>query len=312
MSKLQSDAGLDGIVLIDKAPGWTSHDVVAKARRIIGQRRIGHTGTLDPMASGLLVLCLGQATRLVEYLTGHEKRYTGTIRLGTTTTTDDSEGEVVITRPVPEIDAATLESAFDAFRGPILQRPPAFSALKVDGKRAYDLARGGAPPILVPRPVTIRELTGHLSQEASIEVDVTCSSGTYIRSLARDLGETFECGGHLGALRRHSAGPFDVHDAVSIEDLESITRSGRLRDLLLPPDDGIASMDAALLCAEAVRIIANGGWWKSDEPFERATGALRIYSDSGEFFGVGSLAETGEIRPSKVFGRVKLPNLAVM
>lgn len=312
MSNPPSKDGLDGIVLIDKAPGWTSHDVVAKARRVVGQKRIGHTGTLDPMASGLLILCLGQATRLVEYLTGHDKRYTGTISLGAATTTDDAEGEVVWTGPVPALSPDDVEKVLQPFRGGILQRPPSFSALKVEGKRAYDVARSGASFALIHRPVTIHDFSASLVTPTTLHIDVTCSSGTYIRSLARDLGEVLGCGGHLSALRRRTAGPFDLREAVTIEGLEAMALSDRLLDIVLPPDDGIADMDAALLCPEAVRIIRNGGWWKSDEPFERGSEALRIYSDSGEFVAMASMAESGEIRPLKVFGRPNSPKQAVM
>lgn len=304
MSK-RSDSGLDGILLIDKPAGWTSHDVVAKARRITGQRRIGHTGTLDPMATGLLLLCLGRATRLVEYLTGHDKRYTGTIVLGRTTTTDDAEGEVISESPVPLIEAATLEAIVEAFRGPIRQVPPAFSALKVGGRRAYDLARKGSPPELPPRPVIVRSLFASFSGPGVVEIDVTCSAGTYIRSLARDLGAAIGCGAHLGSLRRCSAGPFSLEDAVSLDALEGAVAAGRLDEILVQPDDGIANLDAAILGEPGVTAVTTGRAWQAPELPVRPADPVRIYADSGEFVGVGSVSSLGEIRPDKVFLRLK-------
>ena len=305
MSARRTDSGLDGILLIDKPSGWTSHDVVAKARGILGQRRIGHTGTLDPMATGLLVLCAGQATRLVEYLTGHDKRYTGVIRLGVTTATDDAEGELIAERPVPVLTPGLLEAALETFRGLLMQVPPAHSALKVDGKRAYQLARAGNAPEMAARPVTIRALTAALITRDSIRMDVTCSAGTYIRSLARDLGEALGCGAHLSALRRESAGMFRVEDAVSLEALERLAAAGELEEILLPIDEGVCDLNAALIEDEAARIITNGGWWATESGGAREAAVARIYSASGEFIGVGSVSSLGEIQPIKVLRRRK-------
>ncbi|MBK8558769.1 tRNA pseudouridine(55) synthase TruB [Candidatus Amarobacter glycogenicus] len=300
MSK-RSDSGLDGILLIDKPAGWTSHDVVAKARRITGQRRIGHTGTLDPMATGLLVLCLGQATRLVEYLTGHDKRYTGTIALGRTTTTDDAEGETVEESAVPRMDEGILDDHLEAFRGPILQKPPVFSALKIAGRRAYDLARSGEAPELAARRVTVHGLDAAIAGPGTVAIDVSCSSGTYIRSLARDLGPSLGCGGHLSALRRHRAGPFSLQGAVTLERLEAAAADGTLDELLLPTDDGISVIDAAILGAEGVDAVAHGVAWQAPGGTIRAADPVRIYGTLGEFVGIGSVSDTGEIRPRKVF-----------
>jgi len=301
----RSDSGLDGILLIDKPIGWTSHDVVAKARRITGQRRIGHTGTLDPMASGLLVLCLGRATRLVEYLTGHDKRYRGTITLGRNTTTDDAEGEVTLERPVPDIKDAALEAVLAGFQGAIQQRPPAFSALKVDGKRAYVLAREGADPALPPRPVTIHEITGAFTSATEIDLTVHCSAGTYIRSLARDMGEVLGCGGHLSALRRLSAGPFQSEDAFSLAQVDAAVEAGELEPLVLPADEGLLEFEAAILGSEGVAAVAHGVAWIPPLGPLRSADRLRIYGHDGTFVAVGSLSTLGEIRPSKVFLRNK-------
>lgn len=308
MSARRSDSGLDGILLIDKPAGWTSHDVVAKARGITGQRRIGHTGTLDPMATGLLVLCLGQATRLVEYLTGHDKRYTGVVQLGRTTTTDDADGETLEERPVPRLTQAALEAHVAGFRGAILQRPPAFSALKVQGKRAYDLARAGADVQLAGRPVTIYRFQAELLTADMVAVEIICSSGTYIRSLARDLGDAIGCGGHLAALRRESAGPFSVGEAISLEDLAGAVAEDELGDQLIPTDEGISDFEAAILGGPATLAMVQGRPWQCANGPVSAANPARIYAASGEFIGVGSISNLGEIRASKVLLRQKSSN----
>ena len=303
MSARRSDSGLDGILLIDKPAGWTSHDVVAKARGITGQRRIGHTGTLDPMATGLLVLCLGQATRLVEYLTGHGKRYTGTIQLGRTTTTDDAEGETLAETPVPAFSAAQLEAHVARFRGLILQRPPAFSALKIQGKRAYALARAGEDVHIPERPVTIYAFEAEAGPRGTLAVDITCSSGTYIRSLARDLGESIGCGGHLSALRRESAGPFLASDAITLDGLAAVVAAGELEYHLVPADEGITQFEAAILGDAGMLAMVQGRPWESATKTFAPSEPARIYSASGEFVGVGSVSNLGEIRASKVLFR---------
>ncbi len=219
-----------GLLLVDKPQGLTSHDVVARARRALNTRKVGHAGTLDPMATGLLTLGAGPATRLLTYLVGLDKTYETTMRLGAATTTDDAEGEVIRTGEPAAIAAVTdeqLAAGIRALTGEIDQRPSSVSAIKVDGKRAYDRVRAGEEVELASRRVTVSafELLGvrrtDSADGAAIEVDarIDCSSGTYIRALARDLGAALGIGGHLTALRRTRVGPFDVADAVSLEAL---------------------------------------------------------------------------------------------
>jgi tRNA pseudouridine55 synthase len=222
----------DGIVLVDKPQGISSHRVVSIARRRFGTRKIGHAGTLDPMATGLLVLGVGPSTRLLTHLVGLDKTYSATIRLGIATDSDDADGTPTASVGVGPsgIDDAALDAAVDAQRGPISQVPSTVSAIKVDGRRAYDLARKGEAVELKPRNVVVHrfDVTGRHSSTVTIDgadvqvldVDVTvrCSSGTYIRALARDIGTALGTGGHLTALRRLDVGPFDVSEAVDIED----------------------------------------------------------------------------------------------
>lgn len=305
MSARKTDSGLDGILAVDKPAGWTSHDVVAKVRGIVRQRRIGHTGTLDPMATGLLVLCLGQATRLVEYMAGHDKRYVGTVTLGITTTTDDAEGEVLRRATVDGISPLQLEAALETLRGAILQRPPAFSALKIGGRRAYDLARKGEVVELQLRPVTISSFAAEVAGPETLRIDVSCTAGTYIRSLARDLGELLGCGAHLSALRRVRVGGLDLTEALTIEQVQQAAGSDRLEEILLPVDDGVSTLDAAILHQDAGGVLANGGLWKSGSNVVRAAEPARIYDSAGQFIAVGSVSSLGEIRPLKVLGRPK-------
>lgn len=210
-----------GVLLVDKAPERTSHDVVARVRWLLGTKKVGHAGTLDPMATGLLILGVGQGTRLLTHLVGLDKTYTATIRLGRATTTDDREGEE-IGELVPAAGLAQdrIEESLDALRGEIQQVPSTVSAIKVDGKRAYARARAGEDVTLSARPVTISDFTVLARREADpfldLDVTVTCSSGTYVRALARDLGAALGVGGHLTALRRTRVGPFAVQDAVHV------------------------------------------------------------------------------------------------
>jgi tRNA pseudouridine55 synthase len=223
-----SPAAPSGLVVVDKPSGWTSHDVVARVRRLAGTRRIGHAGTLDPMATGVLVLGLGHGTRLLTFLVGSDKSYAATIRLGAATLTDDAEGEVVATADASSVDEARLGSAVAALTGSIEQRPSAVSAIKVDGRRAYARVRAGEQVELAARPVTVHRfavlavrpemLDGVPMLDLDVEVDV--SSGTYVRALARDLGAALGVGGHLTALRRTRVGPFGLDTARPLGDLE--------------------------------------------------------------------------------------------
>jgi tRNA pseudouridine55 synthase len=217
-------ADASGLVFVDKPGGMTSHDVVARVRRIAGTRKVGHAGTLDPMATGLLVLGVNKATRLLGHLTLAEKGYEATIRLGISTTTDDAEGEMVATTSAAHLDETAVRKAVGAFVGDIDQVPSTVSAVKVAGRRAYALARSGQAVELAARPVTIHALdvTAVRSDGPQVDVDVSvrCSSGTYVRAVARDLGEALGVGGHLTALRRTTVGPVGVDEArLSLEQM---------------------------------------------------------------------------------------------
>ena len=235
-----------GILNINKPSGWTSHGVVARVRRLASERRIGHAGTLDPLAEGVLVLLLGRCTRLADHVQSQPKTYVATIALGSATSTDDAEGSVVATAPVPPFD---LDAALLRFTGDILQTPPAFSALKVAGQRAYALARRGEAVPLEARPVTIYEL--RVLSRDPLTLEVMCSKGTYIRSLARDLAQALGTVGHLAHLVRTRVGPFSLESAAALDGLD-------VAQALLPPDAALPDAPAVRLSEEDAGRIVNG------------------------------------------------------
>ncbi|MFN8018516.1 MAG: tRNA pseudouridine(55) synthase TruB [Acidimicrobiales bacterium] len=231
--------GPDGLVVVDKPAGWTSHDVVAKSRGLLGTRKVGHAGTLDPDATGVLLLGVGRATKLLRFLSPLGKSYVGEVVLGVETSTLDAAGEVTATHDMAGVALADVQAAAEAFRGDIRQVPPMVSALKVDGKRLHQLAREGIEVEREARPVTISALEVHPGPDGEagvFTVDVTCSSGTYIRSLAADIGTALGGGAHLRNLRRTSVGPFTLADAVPLE--------GVSPDVVLPMIEAVRHLDA--------------------------------------------------------------------
>lgn len=215
----------DGFLVVDKAPGMTSHDVVAIGRRALDTRKVGHAGTLDPMATGVLVLGFNNGTRLLQYITDGDKSYTATIVLGASTTTDDHEGDITSSTDASQIHDADIKSILNTMVGEIMQRPTNVSAIKVDGKKAYDRARSGEEFELPARKVTISQLDvltiRHKESTTEVDVAVTCSAGTYIRAIARDLGDALKVGGHLSVLRRTRVAGFNLENSVSVESLKA-------------------------------------------------------------------------------------------
>jgi tRNA pseudouridine55 synthase len=252
----------DGLLVVDKAAGWTSHDVVAKVRGLCGTRRVGHAGTLDPMATGVLVLGVNRATKLLTFLVGCDKTYTATIRLGQTTLTDDAEGEVTESYDVSSLTTAAVEAAVAALTGAIQQVPSAVSAIKVDGRRSYARVRAGEDVVLPARPVTVHRFAvlasrnavadGHAVRDLDVEVEV--SSGTYIRALARDLGSALGVGGHLTALRRTRVGRFDLAGARSLEALQEARDAGAVPVLPLAEAARASFAARELTAAEATAV----------------------------------------------------------
>jgi tRNA pseudouridine55 synthase len=251
-------ATLSGILNVDKPSGWTSHAAVVAARRWSRQRRIGHAGTLDPLATGVLLLCLGQATRVSQYLMASSKRYRATVRLGVSTTTHDAEGEV-LSRCAVSVTRGEVDAALASFVGPIDQVPPAYSAIKRGGKRLYEYARRGEPVRVSPRKVVIHQVALLEWTPPDVLLDVHCGPGTYVRALARDLGQVLGCGAMLAALRRTQSGQFTADQATPLADLEhAFADMAQVEALLHPLDDAFAHLQALRLDARAARQLAMG------------------------------------------------------
>ena len=292
-----------GLILLDKPSGPTSHDMVYAVRRGSGERRVGHAGTLDPLATGLLVMCLGPATRLSEYLAGKDKRYQARVRLGQATDTYDAQGQVTSTcEIVPE--RAAVEAALERFRGPQQQVPPAFSAIKRGGQKAYELARRGETVTLEARAVTIYSLELVEFQSPEILLDVVCSAGTYVRALAHDLGQRLGCGAHLAALRRTASGSLSVSQAVTLDILRDAFARGDWAQYLLPADAALADWPAVRLEAPGAARVLQGQAvpMGAAQPAAAEQTLARAYNPAGQFFAIlraDPLA--GLWRPDKVF-----------
>jgi tRNA pseudouridine55 synthase len=287
-----------GVVNLDKPVGPTSHDMVGLMRRLTRTRRIGHAGTLDPLASGVLPILVGAATRFSEELTGGRKRYDAVIRLGRTSETDDSEGPIsVIDAPIPS--QAAVADALAAFVGTFDQRPPAFSARKLGGRTAHRAARAGEPIALPPRTVTV-DAIDLLDVSAGdgwldVRIDLRCGPGTYVRSIARDLGERLGTGGHLHALRRTEAAGLRVDDGITPQRLEALAGDGRLDEALRPVGE-LLPLPAVSLGSDAAWRFVHGSAQSLDDG---SPGRVKVLDEAGQLLGVGSLVG-GELRPEKV------------
>ena len=289
---------MNGILLIDKEPGWTSSDVVVKLKGVLHERRIGHAGTLDPMATGLLVVFVGRATRAVEFAEHDAKRYLASLRLGISTDTQDLSGNILDRKPV-HTDREALEAALAGFRGEQRQIPPMYSAIRINGKRLYDIARKGGEVERRARPVTIHELRLLGREGEDWLLDVRCSKGTYIRTLCHDIGQSLGCGGCMSALRRTEAGGFSVRDAVQIAEVQRLMDEGKLSERLLPVDT-LFSREMACTASDAeTRRIRCG----SDYPTALHDGVYRVYGPDGAFLMLGR-AEGGVMRTIKNFFEV--------
>lgn len=287
----------NGILIIDKPQGWTSMDVCAKLRGILREKRIGHAGTLDPMATGVLPVFIGRATRAVEFASESEKEYVAGLQLGVTTNTQDTSGEVLETRPV-SVTPAQLEAALDAFRGDIRQIPPMYSAIKINGKKLYELARKGREVERAPRPVTIHSLTveDQLAPDAYL-LRVRCSKGTYVRTLCHDIGQMLGCGGCMSSLRRTMAAGFTLEDAVT---LEAVQQTDDPAALLRPVECYFDHYPLYTVPARTEQQIRNGMTVPAPQ---LADGTYRVRGESGAFLAL-SRAEQGHLHTIKSFFEV--------
>ncbi len=302
-----AEADLDGILVLDKPAGPTSHDIVALVRRLSGVRRVGHGGTLDPFAAGVLPVFVGRATRVVEYHMTDEKAYRAVVAFGARSTTDDLQGELTPGEASPPTREG-VESALDAFRGTIEQVPPDYSAVRVAGRRAYELARHGRKPELRARHVEVRELRltdwdARDPERPTATLEIRCSAGTYIRAIARDLGEALGVGAYLVALARTASGPFRIQGARTLDQLREAATAGRLRRLLLPPDTGLEAFPRLQLGADELGALSRGQVVKVRQASlveGLADGLLRVVDDGGRLAAMARL-EAGRLHPEKVF-----------
>lgn len=291
---------LCGILNVNKPLGSSSHEAVVAVRKLSGQRKIGHAGTLDPLATGVLLMCLGKATRVSQFLMDSHKVYRTTVRLGVSTTTHDQEGEITASFTV-EVGQAQVRAALQQFMGPINQVPPAYSAIKVKGKRLYDLARQGIAVSVPPRKVDVYRLQIIAWTPPSVTLEVECGPGTYIRALARDLGETLGCGAHLTSLCRTQSGQFTVEQAVSLDELGTAAATGGITCYLHPLDAAFAHLPALHLDVETAYRLALGQAISDSSPLIEQDQA-RAYAPDGQFV---ALVARGKAdpgwRPRKVF-----------
>ncbi len=289
-------ANLAGFFNIDKPYGITSHDVVSKVRRGISMKKVGHAGTLDPLATGVLVICVGGATRLSDYVMHTHKRYHAEIVLGVATTTYDAEGEITLQQPAEHITQADVEAHLPQFIGTIQQLPPMYSAIKKGGKKLYELARAGQTIELEPRTITIHELNILAWTNTTFTLDIVCQAGTYIRSLAHDLGQALGVGAHLGGLRRTESGAFRVEDALN---LEQVIADGTWEQHLIAPVDGLKHLPPIYLDAENSAHIRHGR--RADIQPDQPIGTIaRAHDVDGEFFAL-LRADQCAWYPHKVF-----------
>ena len=292
---------VNGILVLDKPVGMGSNEVLQRVKRLYRARKAGHTGSLDRLASGLLPICFGEATKLSGYLLNADKHYVATFQLGVTTTTGDAEGEVVVRRPVPEFAASTIDRAVARFRGEIEQIPPMHSALKHKGKRLYQLAHEGIVVERQLRRLTIHRFDVLRVDGERIEVEVLCSKGTYIRTLAEDLGEVLGCGASVAALRRVGAGPFEAGDMIELATVESLADAGRdALDAVLRPMEAAVSQWPGVRLPEGVAFYLRKGQ-PVLVPHSPTEGWVRIHSEGAGFIGVGEVLDDGRIAPRRLF-----------
>jgi tRNA pseudouridine55 synthase len=292
---------VNGILLLDKPAGITSNAALQQVKRLFNAAKAGHTGSLDPLATGLLPLCFGEATKMSGYLLDSDKRYVGTLKLGVRTRSADAEGEIIETRPLGELDAARIEAALQEFVGEIEQIPPMHSAVKVYGTPLYKLAHQGKEIERQPRTVTIHSLRLLRFEADEVDIELHCSKGTYVRTLAEDIGEVLGCGAHLAALRRTASGPFDLTRAVSLERLEEVSAGEgveALDALLLPMDEALADWPEIRLSANSAHYLQQGQ--PVLVPRAPTAGWVRLRRDDGRFLGVGQILDDGRVAPRRL------------
>lgn len=289
---------VSGVLLLDKPAGLSSNKVLQQVKNLFKAAKAGHTGSLDPLATGMLPICFGEATKISAFLLDANKRYRFSCQLGQTTTTGDTEGEVVKTADFSAVTTADIERLLPDFTGDIEQIPPMYSALKHNGQRLYKLAREGIEVERKPRTITIFDIQLHSLEDGIMDLEVTCSKGTYVRTLAEDIGEVLGCGAHITQLRRLSVGPYEG-DMVTVQEIEALAEQGthELDRLLLPVDSGVADWPDVRLGADAAFYMSQGQ--PILVPHAPTEGWVRIY-DQQKFLGVGEVQDDGKVAPRRM------------
>ena len=289
---------IDGVFLLDKPQGMSSNDIMQKVKRVFQANKAGHTGALDPLATGMLPICLGEATKFSQFLLDADKRYVVTAKLGERTDTSDAEGQVVETRPV-NVETSQILTALEQFRGDILQVPTMFSALKHNGKPLYEYARSGITVEREARPITIFELNFIEYQAPFLTLEVHCSKGTYIRTLVDDLGEVLGCGAHVTVLRRTAVADYPAEKMMTWDALQALAEQGDLDQHLLPIDTAVSKLPALKLNAEQSKGIGFGQRVKFTNE-AKLRGQVRLFSDKNIFLGVALIDDNNVIRPQRL------------
>jgi len=290
---------VDGVIIVDKAREWTSHDVVNKMRRLAGTRKIGHLGTLDPGATGVLPLVIGRATRLAQFFTRNDKTYEGVIHFGYSTDSYDMDGEAISPETPVTLERGALEALFDRFRGPLLQTPPPVSAKKIAGRPAYELARKGQPVELKPVSVEVYDLQIVAIEGCEVAIRMHCSAGTYVRSIAHDAGVALGCGAFLQSLRRTASGDFKIEQARTLEELAVLAQEERLAEALIPAAQLLPGFPAELVDSITVGQIRNGRDFRVS-PFQTREGSRYVKAVTPQ----GELVAIGEVRLPHVYHTV--------
>ncbi|NOT65571.1 MAG: tRNA pseudouridine(55) synthase TruB [Methylotenera sp.] len=287
---------INGVLLLDKPIGYSSNQALQKAKWLLQAAKAGHTGTLDPLATGLLPLCFGEATKFAHYLTDADKTYFATIKLGITTNTGDAEGEVITTKPV-NVSQAQFEQACAQFGGEISQIPPMYSALKHEGKALYEYARAGVEIERKSRLITIHSITQNAFEHDVASITVTCSKGTYIRTLAEDIGNALGCGAHLIGLRRTATANYNITQTITLEQFEAMTTEQRIA-ALMPLDSAVLHLPAITLDADSSFYLQQGqAIWQSGKIPQ---GLIRLYNEQAQFLGLGEQQSDGKITPKRL------------
>lgn len=296
-----------GVFLLDKPQGMSSNDVMQKVKRLFQANKAGHTGALDPLATGMLPICLGEATKFSQFLLDADKRYVVTAKLGERTDTSDAEGRIVASRPV-NVKTAEILTALSAFRGDLMQVPTMFSALKHQGKPLYEYARAGVTVERQARPITIFELKFIEYNAPFLTLEVHCSKGTYIRTLIDDLGERLGCGAHVSMLRRTAVSDYPSDKMLTLEALQQLAEAGDLRRLdalLLPPDSAVSKLPSLFLTERQTQAVGFGQRVRFDNA-EKIYGQVRLFSAEKLFLGVAEIHQDNVIRPARMVNRDKV------